>query len=134
MDWATILVAVITAGFAFLGVYMSNRKQAALVAYRLEKLEAKVDKHNNVVERMYRLESRRSTGRTDWGTLPISGSPPAGAKGRSIPPLPGAAWRKAGSGTKPFPADGTGSGCGTGSAMTMLQPTAKPVLQRRSPG
>ena len=58
MDWATILVAVITAGFAFLGVYMSNRKQAALVAYRLEKLEAKVDKHNSVVERMYRLESR----------------------------------------------------------------------------
>ena len=40
MDWATILVAVITAGFAFLGVYMSNRKQAALIAYRLEKLEA----------------------------------------------------------------------------------------------
>ena len=58
MDWVTILVAVITAGFAFLGVYISNRKQAALVAYRLEKLEAKVDKHNNVVERMYRLESR----------------------------------------------------------------------------
>ena len=58
VDWATILVAVITAGFAFLGVYMSNRKQAALVAYRLEKLEAKVDKHNSVIERMYRLESR----------------------------------------------------------------------------
>ncbi len=58
MNWETVLVAVITAGFAFLGVYMSNRKQAALVAYRLEKLEAKVDKHNNVVERMYRLESR----------------------------------------------------------------------------
>ncbi len=58
VDWATILVAVITAGFAFLGVYVSNRKQAALVAYRLEKLEAKVDKHNSVVERMYRLESR----------------------------------------------------------------------------
>ena len=58
MDWATILVAVITAGFAFLGVYVSNRKQAALVAYRLEKLETKVDKHNSVIERMYRLESR----------------------------------------------------------------------------
>ena len=51
-------VAVITAGFALLGVYISNRKQAALVAYRLEKLEEKVDKHNNVVERMYKLESR----------------------------------------------------------------------------
>lgn len=58
MDWVTILVSIITAGFAFLGVYTSNRKQAALVAYRLEKLEAKVDKHNSVVERMYRLESR----------------------------------------------------------------------------
>ena len=58
MNWETILVAVITAGFAFLGVYMSNRKQAALVAYRLEKLEEKVDKHNNVVERMYRLEEQ----------------------------------------------------------------------------
>ncbi len=56
MNIATIIVALITAGFAFLGVYMSNRKQAALVAYRLEKLEEKVDKHNSVVERMYRLE------------------------------------------------------------------------------
>ena len=56
MNWETILAAVITAGFAFLGVYMSNRKQAALVAYRLEKLEEKVDKHNSVVERMFRLE------------------------------------------------------------------------------
>ena len=56
MNWETVIVAVITAGFAFLGVYMSNRKQAALVAYRLEKLEEKVDKHNSVVERMYRLE------------------------------------------------------------------------------
>ena len=58
MNWETILAAVVTAGFAFLGVYMSNRKQAALVAYRLEKLEEKVDKHNNVVERMYRLEEQ----------------------------------------------------------------------------
>ena len=61
MNLETILVAVITAGFAFLGVYMSNRKQAALVAYRLEKLEEKVDKHNNVVERMYRLEEQVKT-------------------------------------------------------------------------
>ena len=28
------------------------------MAYRLEKLEQKVDKHNNVVERVYKLESR----------------------------------------------------------------------------
>ena len=58
MNVETVLAAAITAGFAFLGVYISNRKQAALVAYRLEKLEEKVDKHNNVVERMYRLEEQ----------------------------------------------------------------------------
>ena len=58
MNMETVVVALITAGFAFLGVYISNRKQAALVAYRLEKLEEKVDKHNSVVERMYRLEEQ----------------------------------------------------------------------------
>ena len=58
MNMETIVAALITAGFAFLGVHMSNRKQAALVAYRLEKLEEKVDKHNSVVERMYRLEEQ----------------------------------------------------------------------------
>ena len=58
MSVETIIAALITAGFAFLGVYVSNRKQTALVAYRLEKLEEKVDKHNSVVERMYRLEEQ----------------------------------------------------------------------------
>ena len=58
MNVETIIVALITAGFAFLGVYVSNRKQTALVSYRLEKLEEKVDKHNSVIERTYRLEGR----------------------------------------------------------------------------
>ena len=40
------------------GVYISNRKQEALVAYRLEKLEEKVDKHNNVVEKMKEGKSK----------------------------------------------------------------------------
>ena len=73
MDWITIAVAVITAGFAFLGVYVSNRKQAALVAYRLEKLEEKVDKHNNVVERMYKLESQVSLLREELSALQKKG-------------------------------------------------------------
>ena len=58
MNWETILAAAITAGFAFLGVYMSNRKQAALVAYRLEKLEIKVDKHNNFDRRLVAIETK----------------------------------------------------------------------------
>jgi len=55
-----ILVAVITAGLAFLGTavgaYYSNQKTTALVVYRLEQLEEKVNKHNNVIERTYMLE------------------------------------------------------------------------------
>ena len=58
LNWNALRNTVITAGFAYLGVYISNRKQAALVAYRLEKLEQKVDKHNSVVERMFRLEEQ----------------------------------------------------------------------------
>ncbi|MBR6736190.1 MAG: hypothetical protein IKL92_04940 [Oscillospiraceae bacterium] len=55
-----MLVAVITAGLAFLGTavgaYYSNQKTTALVVYRLEQLEEKVNKHNNVIERTYMLE------------------------------------------------------------------------------
>lgn len=58
MNWENIIVAVVTALGAFLGVYVSNRKQTALMAYRLEVLEKKVDKHNNVVERLIKLEQR----------------------------------------------------------------------------
>jgi hypothetical protein len=38
------------------GSYFAQRKATALIAYRLEQLEKKVDKHNNVVERTYELE------------------------------------------------------------------------------
>lgn len=58
MDWSTIIVAAITAGFAFLGVYITNRKQTALVVYRIDQLEQKVDKHNNVIERTFKLEQK----------------------------------------------------------------------------
>ena len=58
MEWSTIIVAAITAGFAFLGVYITNRKQTALVVYRIDQLEQKVDKHNNVIERTFKLEQK----------------------------------------------------------------------------
>lgn len=53
-----IIVALITGVFSFLGVYFSNRKSAALVEYRLQQLEEKVQQHNNLVERMYEAEDR----------------------------------------------------------------------------
>ena len=57
-----IIVALITGGLALLGTlagsYFANRKSAALIAYRLEELEKKVQAHNNLVERTYKLEER----------------------------------------------------------------------------
>ena len=54
----TIISSAITGGLALIGVYVANRKSAALWQYRLEQLEKKVDKHNNVIERTYKLEER----------------------------------------------------------------------------
>lgn len=38
----------------------ANRKDNSLIKYRIEKLENKVDKHNNIIERTYKLEERVS--------------------------------------------------------------------------
>ena len=53
-----IISAVITGMFSLWGVYAANRKSQALIAYRLEQLEKKVDKHNSVVERTFILEGK----------------------------------------------------------------------------
>lgn len=56
MEWVAFGASVLTALLSFLGVYISNRKSAALMEYRIKQLEIKVDKHNNVIERTYKLE------------------------------------------------------------------------------
>lgn len=53
-----IVVAVLSFAGTAIGSYQANKKNTALVAYRLEELEKKVDKHNQVVERTYRLEEQ----------------------------------------------------------------------------
>ena len=53
---AKILQAIIPGLLSLAGVYLANRKSTALIAYRLEELEKKVDKHNKVVERTFVLE------------------------------------------------------------------------------
>lgn len=58
MEWGTIVVSLITALCALAGTYLSNRKSTALMEYRLKMLEMKVDKHNNVVERTFKLEGQ----------------------------------------------------------------------------
>lgn len=54
-----IIVAVIslfgTLGGSLIGVLASNR----LTVYRIEQLEKKVEKHNNLVERTYKIEEEQ---------------------------------------------------------------------------
>nr|DAQ96313.1 MAG TPA: hemolysin [Caudoviricetes sp.] len=56
----TIIVAVISLVGTLAGSYWANRKNTALIAYRLEQLEVKVNKHNSVIERTYNLETEQS--------------------------------------------------------------------------
>lgn len=62
MDWTSILIsiatALITGGLALIGTFSANRKSAALMEYRIGQLESKMDKHNQLVERTFKLEER----------------------------------------------------------------------------
>lgn len=51
-----IIVALLGLAGTLAGSYLANRKSTALIVYRLEQLEQKVSKHNNLVERTYALE------------------------------------------------------------------------------
>ncbi len=53
-----IIVAILSMIGTVSGSYISNRKSQALIAYRLEELEKRVEKHNNVIERTYKLEEK----------------------------------------------------------------------------
>lgn len=58
----TIITASITAAVTLLVCLINNHYQhkemVALITYRLTELEKKVDKHNNLVERMYACEEQ----------------------------------------------------------------------------
>lgn len=55
-----IIGGVLTAIPTVLTTLSSNRKTTALLEYRLSQLEEKVNKHNNVIERTYKLERNES--------------------------------------------------------------------------
>lgn len=58
----TIISACISAAVTLIVCLISNRSQQektrALMEYKLDELTKRVDKHNQVVERTYRLEER----------------------------------------------------------------------------
>ena len=51
-----IIIAILSLVGTLAGSYFSNRAGQKLIAYRIEKLEEKVTKHNAVIERTYKLE------------------------------------------------------------------------------
>ncbi len=53
-----ILVALIGLAGSALGSIIGIVASSRLTAYRLEQLEKKVDKHNNLIERMFKVEEK----------------------------------------------------------------------------
>ena len=51
-----VLVAIITGGITLVGTALSNWLNHSKTIYRIDQLEKKVEKHNNLVERMYIAE------------------------------------------------------------------------------
>lgn len=52
----TIISSLIAAGAAILVGVIQSRRTQALIEYRLDELTKKVEKHNNLIERTYKLE------------------------------------------------------------------------------
>lgn len=58
--WGEIIVGALALLGTLGGAYIANRKSAALLAYRMEQLEDKVNKHNQVIERTFKLEEHEA--------------------------------------------------------------------------
>ena len=56
-----VIVALLGFAGTLTGAYLANKRTSAVIAYRLEALEKKVDRHNSVVERTYKLETDTAT-------------------------------------------------------------------------
>lgn len=57
---AMIIASLLSACVAIVVATVQHNKTIALVEYRLKQLEDKVNKHNNLVERMYKVEETAS--------------------------------------------------------------------------
>ncbi|MBR3314008.1 MAG: hypothetical protein IKG18_07705 [Atopobiaceae bacterium] len=61
----SIIVACITGVVTLIGVILSNSKSRAVMEVKLDALTEKVEKHNQVLERTYRLEHDMAVARND---------------------------------------------------------------------
>lgn len=52
----SLISAAVTLAICIINSRAESSKLTALISYRLEQLERKVEKHNNLIERTYKLE------------------------------------------------------------------------------
>lgn len=60
-----IIVAIVSGLFTLLGSFAGVLASHNLTAYRLQQLEKKVEKHNEVIERTFQLEGRMTEAEHD---------------------------------------------------------------------
>jgi hypothetical protein len=58
---STVIVALISFGGTAIGTLVGIITSARLTTYRIKQLEIKVDKHNCLIERMYKVEDRAAS-------------------------------------------------------------------------
>ena len=56
----TVLIALISLAGTLLGSLLGILAANKLTTYRIEQLEKRVEKHNNVIERVYKLEKNEA--------------------------------------------------------------------------
>lgn len=52
----SVIAAAVTGALTLVGVLISNSRNQAVIEARLDELSNRVDKHNQMIERTYRLE------------------------------------------------------------------------------
>ena len=65
----SVLAAAITGFLTLVGVLVSNSRSRAVMECKIDALAEKVSRHNQVIERTYRLEQDMAVARNDIETL-----------------------------------------------------------------
>ena len=69
MGIENIIIALITGAVTLIGVLSSNSKNRAVMEMKIDQLSEKVDKHNQVIERTYKLEQDVAVMQTELDAL-----------------------------------------------------------------
>lgn len=54
----TLIGVILSGAISLITCLFTQNKTQALIEYRLNQVEEKMDKHNNLVERVYKIEQR----------------------------------------------------------------------------